>query len=736
MGRALMWRFAKVVTQAGICLAVGVAFLVPQIAMILRSGEAAGVLAVDQLPQRSMLLASDGSTLASLFHDQNRTPITIDQVPQVLIDTILAVEDQAFYTHGGVNLRAAVRALVSNVAAGGVEQGGSTITQQLVKQTLLTPEQTLDRKLREAVLSRRLEQDLTKDEILERYLNTVYLGNFSYGVQAAAETYFGKDVEDLELADAVLIAGMIRNPVGYDPITRPDEARRRRRAVTDRLVSLGQIDDQEAEQVNATPLPEATRVANQRPTDYFTEEVVRLLMADERMGETVGERYNAVFKGGLTIKTTLDPRLQQQALDAVNSTLPDTNGRFTAAIVSVEPGTGAVRTLVGGPGFEQLNYNIATQGVGRQPGSSFKPFVLAAALENGRSPNDTIDGTSPCTIRESPKATPWTVRGAGGGILDLWSATSRSINCAYARLALIVGVDKVAETAKKLGITTALPEYPSMALGGIEVRPLDMAAAYATFAADGVYHKPYYIEEVSDRNGKVIFREDGKGEQVISSKTARLVNQALRGVVSGGTGTRARFADGRQVAGKTGTTNKNRDVWFVGYVPQLATAVWMGSATGLESMTNVAGLSQVFGGTFPARIWQAFMGPAMEGREKATFPTARAAGGQYLRLQTDPTREELEARLMEEELQRQIDAGLLPAPTDTIPGQPSTTTSVPDTTPTTTPRVITWPTTSTTPATTTTTTTTTTPAPTTPSTPPPSSTPSFPLPFGSGSTGG
>ncbi len=687
MGRALIWRFGKVVTLAGIVLAVSASLFVPQAKSILQASQPTGTLIANELPQRSVLYGSDGSTLATLFHDQNRTPITIDQVPQVLIDTILAVEDEDFYTHGGVNLRASLRALVSNVAAGGVEQGGSTITQQLVKQTLLTPEQTLDRKFREAVLSRRIEEDLSKDEILERYLNTVYLGNFSYGVQAASETYFGKDVEDIDLAEAVLFAGMIRNPVGYDPIVRPDKARDRREAVTNRLVSLGQIDESEAAMVNATPLPKTTRVTEQRPTDYFTEEVVRVLMDDKRLGETVAERYNAVFKGGLEIKTTLDPRLQKHAVEGVNSTLPDTNGRFTAALVSVEPGTGAVRTMVGGPGFEQLEYNIATQGVGRQPGSSFKPFVLAAALENGFSPNDTIDGISPCTIRQFPKSAPWTVKGSSGGVLNLWSATSRSINCAYARLGLIVGIDKVVETARKMGITTDLPEdIPSVSLGAIEVRPLDMAAAYATFAADGMYYEPYYIEEVRDRNGKLLFKGATEGKQVISEKTARLVTQALRGVVSGGTGTRARFADGRQVAGKTGTTDKNRDVWFVGYVPQLSTAVWMGSSKGLESMTNVAGLSQVFGGTFPARIWQAFMGPAMEGKDKETFQTARATGGKYLRLATDPTREELEARLLEEELQRQIEEGLIP-PT-TIPGEQTTTTlpgGVPSTTITTQP---------------------------------------------------
>lgn len=661
-----MWRFGKVVALAGIVLAVSVAFLMPQIGMILGASQPT-VLIVDELPQRSILLGSDGSTLATLFHDQNRTPITIDEVPQVLIDTILAIEDEDFYTHGGVNLRSALRALVSNVSSGDLQQGGSTITQQLVKQTILTPEQTLDRKFREAFLARRIEADLSKDEILERYLNTVYLGNFSYGVQAAAETYFDIDVKEIDLEKAVLFAGMIQNPVGYDPIKYPELARERRKEVTNRLLAIGQIDEAEAEEINDAPLPTTTHVAKQRPTDYFTEEVVRTLMRDERLGANEGERYNAIFKGGLTIKTTLDPTLQKHADAAVRSTLPDTKGRFTAAVVSVEPGTGAVRTMVGGPGFEQLEYNIATQGVGRQPGSAFKPFVLAAALENGHSPNDTIDGSSPCSLREFPKSTPWNVRGGGGGIMSLWSATSRSINCAYARLALSVGIDKVAATAKELGITTDLPEYPSMALGGIEVRPLDMAAAYATFASDGMYYEPYYVEEVRDRNGKLLFEGGSKGKQVISEKTARLVTQALRGVVSGGTGSRARFADGRQVAGKTGTTNKNRDVWFVGYVPQLSTAVWMGSATGLESMTNVAGLSQVFGGTFPARIWQAYMGPAMANKAKAVFETARAGGGKYIRLATEPTKEEVELRLYLEDLQRQMDEGLIPDPSTTTP---------------------------------------------------------------------
>jgi penicillin-binding protein 1A len=311
--------------------------------------------------------------------------------------------------------------------------------------------------------------------------------------------------------------------------------------------------------------------------------------------------------------------------------------------VSVEPGTGAVRAMVGGPGFETAKYNITTQGIGRQPGSSFKPFVLAAALESGISPKSTINGSAPCKLpNKGGTPDPWEVdnyEGSRGGVMDIATATRKSMNCAYARLALITGLHKVARTAKALGISSPLPEVPSMALGSLEVRPIDMAAAFAAFANDGVYAKPYLVDEVLDRDGATIYEHEPETHRAISTRTARLVTSILEGVIESGTGTRARFADRRRAAGKTGTTSEYADAWFVGYTPQLSTAVWMGSPTGTaDKMRNVGGI-RVTGGSYPARIWQAYMGPAMEGEDPLEFPEPPdVPKGEYLHIEGEPTR--------------------------------------------------------------------------------------------------
>jgi penicillin-binding protein 1A len=489
----------------------------------------------------------------------------------------------------------------------------------------------------------RLEEHMTKTEILERYLNTVYLGNGTYGVQAAAELYFGVDARELDRAQAAFLAGLIRNPVGYDPFVHPDEARQRRDLVADVLAETGSIDRAEATAIKSTQIPSTPFQLVPKPKDYFVQEVVSSLLADRRLGETQSERYTALFRGGLTIKTTFDPVKQWAATSAVTEVLPDTGGRFTAAVVSVEPGTGAVRAVVGGPGFESAKYNIATQGIGRQPGSSFKPFVLAAALEQGISPKSTINGSAPCRLpNKGGTPDPWEVdnyEGSRGGVMDIYTATKKSMNCAYARLALIVGIDKVARTAKRLGITTPLPEVPSMALGSLEVRPIDMAAAFASFANDGVYAKPYYVDEILDRDGKVIFHQRPVTRRAVSTRTARLVNDALSGVIASGTGTRARFADHRPAAGKTGTTSDYADAWFVGYTPQLATAVWMGSPSGTaDKMKNVGGI-RVTGGSYPARIWQAYMGPALADAEPLAFgDPGDVPKGEYLHIEGEPAR--------------------------------------------------------------------------------------------------
>ena len=634
-------RFLVVVALVGALAAVSVVLLGFAATSALRAGSVAPVGEIDLNPlsQRSVVLANDGSLLAVLHREENRKSVPLAEVPQVVIDTVLAVEDAAFFEHGGMNLRATARALVSNVSAGDVVQGGSTVTQQLVKNALLTPQQDLSRKIEEAVLALRLEDQMSKEDILERYLNTVYFGNGAYGVQAAAEVYYGVGASELGRAEAALLAGLIRNPIGYDPFVYPEVAEDRRDTVLDRLVVVGDLDERAAAGIRREPVPTERRNLDllPKPKDYFVEEVTQRLLKDSRLGDDNAARYNALFKGGLTIKTTLDPRLQGLAEEAVASVVPDPTGPFTASVVSVDPANGAVRALVGGRGFETDKFNIATQGTGQQPGSSFKPFVLAAAIEQGISPASSIDGRGPCLI-PNPGGTPdpyevENFEGSAGGVVSLADATRNSVNCAYARLGLIVGLDKVAKTAEKLGITTPLPaDRPSMSLGSLEVLPIDMAGAYATFAADGVHHDPYLVEEVLGRDGTRLFGGPSEGEQVISPDTARLTTAVLERVVSGGTATRARFADRRPAAGKTGTTSDYADAWFVGYTPQLSTAVWMGSPEGNVEMRNVGGV-RVTGGSYPARIWQAFMGPALGDLPVVPFPDAPDVGGGSLQLE-------------------------------------------------------------------------------------------------------
>jgi penicillin-binding protein 1A len=638
-------RLAGIVVAGGVLLAATLVLLAPGVGAVLGAHDAApvGDIDLDALSQRSQVLDANGNLITYLYREENREVVPLGDIPSTLVDTVLQVEDSDFWHHNGIDVQSIGRALLTNVESGAIEQGGSTITQQLVKNALLDPKQNIGRKVKEAVLAVRLEQRMSKKEILERYLNTVYLGNGTYGVQAAAELYFGVDVEHLDRAQAAFLAGIIRNPVGYDPFVHPDDARTRRDLVADVLVERHSIEPAEGAAIKATPIPTTPFQLVPKPKDYFVQDVINTLLDDKRLGATQSDRYTALFRGGLTIRTTFDPAKQLLATAAVAKVLPDTGGKFTAAVVSVEPGTGAVRAMVGGPGFETAKYNIATQGIGRQPGSAFKPFVLAAALEQGISPKSTINAAAPCSLpNEGGTPNPWKVdnyEGSRGGVMDLYSATKKSMNCAFARLALITGLPDVVSTAKKLGISTPLPEVPSMALGSLEVRPIDMAAAYAAFAADGIYAKPYLVDEVLDRNGKRVFEQEPERHRAVSATTARYVNDILSGVIEGGTGTRAKFADGRPAAGKTGTTSDYADAWFVGYTPQLSTAVWMGSPVGTaDKMKNVGGI-RVTGGSYPARIWQAYMGPALEGVEELGFKDPPPPPkGTYLHIEGEPDR--------------------------------------------------------------------------------------------------
>ncbi len=636
-------RYLLTLFLAALGLVAGIVLLSRPARAIATSGESnklPAALQLNELAQRSVVYDRNGGVLAILHVDENRSPVTLDQIPQPVIDAVLDVEDDTFYQHGGVNMRSILRAALTNVEAGSVRQGGSTITQQLVKQSLLTPERDIGRKAKEAVLSVRLEQQMSKDQILERYLNTVYLGNTAYGLQAAAETYWGKQVGDLTVEEGALLAGLIRNPVGYDPFKRPELAKQRRDLALDRMVVRHHLTPEAAALLKHVPVPQKKEQLFKSAQDYFVEEVEQRLLDDPRLGATQPERYNAIFRGGLRIETTFDPRLQEIAQRQVDAKIPDTKGRFEAALISVEPATGAVRAMVAGKDYASTQYNLATGrgGSGRQPGSSFKPIVLAAAFEKGIGPNDTINGAEPCPIRikgvlPNPY-TPGNYEGSRGSTGPIVNATAKSLNCAFVRLGLALdddpfkSMDAVATMARRLGI--AIPDDgaygPSISLGAKEVTPLEMASAYATFANDGVRQEPYFVERVLDRRGKEVLRGKSDGERVLDPNVARTVTAVLRKVVEGGTGTRARQRD-RAVAGKTGTSQEWRDAWFVGYTPELATAVWMGNPKLQDSMRNVGGI-RVTGGSYPAMTWGAYMAEAFKDTPATKFaePDLRVYG--------------------------------------------------------------------------------------------------------------
>jgi penicillin-binding protein 1A len=653
--RSFFLRLSIIVVLAGTGLA-GAALAMFPAADALTSANSNDVPDIDlgPLDQRSYVFAADGSILAAFHAEVDRQPIPLEDIPGTVVDAVLAVEDARFYIHEGVNLRATVRALLRNVDEGQTVQGGSTITQQLIKTEILGGDQTVDRKAREAVLARRLERTMSKDAILERYLNTVYLGNGAYGIQAAAETYFGESAAELTTAQAALLAGMIANPGYYDPIRHPERALARRNVAFDRLVDFGRLNRADADALRDEPLPTKVSQVVPAPDSYFVEEVRKALRDDRRLGDTPAEREQKIFRGGLRIYTTLDPRAQQLATEARDEVLagvapegtppglvplspnPDTGAprNATGVVVSVEPSTGAIRAMVGNSGYETERLNIATQGVGRSGGSSFKVFVLMALLENGYVPADSVNGTGPCTFDHLPGLDePYKVEnfdGGGGSVGTITEQTLRSSNCAYVRLGQIVGIDKVVEQARKMGITTPLDPVVSMPLGTKEVHPLDMAAAYSTIAADGVRHEPYYIERVETRDGKTLFQHEDDSTRAESPQSARLAAEVLEKNVQSGTGTRARIP-GQHAAGKTGTAQDSSDGWFVGFTPYLSTAVWIGSpADKYEVRINGTGIT---GGSYPAEIWGRYMRAWHEGKPERDYKSPSGTrGGKFLSL--------------------------------------------------------------------------------------------------------
>ena len=566
--------------------------------------------------------SEDPVLLAELHGLENREVLLSDEIPQVLKDAVVAIEDERFYQHSGVDFFAILRAVWANITHRDIVQGGSTITQQLIKNAFLTDEETVDRKLREAALAYQLEKQWSKDKILTEYLNIIYYGAGAYGIGAAAQTYFGVPPADLTLAQAALLAGLAQAPSAYDPRRNPKAALARRDVVLNKMYQQGYITSGELQDALAkTP----------QLVEGKAEEEVKLPYWVELVREELVARYGSsrVLTGGLRVYTSVDLDLQQAAEDSIAEVL-DQPGDPSAALVAIDVTTGRMVAMVGGSDFSQLQFNLATQGR-RQPGSAFKPFVLVTALQQGMSPDTTYDSAS---ITIDLPSGPWKVDSTDRGPLSLAQAIAESSNGVFARLVMDLGAKAVADTAYSMGIVTSLGEdpNPALALGGLTtgVSPLEMAMAYATLATGGERLSseiafdpsqsgyPVTIVRVTDAEGTVLDADTVVRTRVLDEQLAATVTDCLTRVITSGTGSAADI--GRPAAGKTGTTQNYADAWFVGYTPELVTAVWVGYPTEQKPMTGVHDLD-VTGGSLPAEIWALFMKRALAGTPVSEFPS-------------------------------------------------------------------------------------------------------------------
>jgi len=560
--------------------------------------------------------------LAILRGDESRVLVKSDKIAPIMKQAIVAVEDKRFYEHNGVDVRGIARALWQDIRSKGVVEGGSTITQQYVKNAYSRNEQTIGRKVREAALAWQLTQRWSKDRILTAYLNTIYFGNGAYGILQAARTYFdGKSADELTLPEAALLAGIPAGPALYDPVQHPAAARARRDHVLNELYDQGRITASELRRAAEAPIPrpEDVRLPGTRgPAPYFVNYVTDQLVW----------RYGAerTFGGGLEVTTTIDLDLQEKARDAIQKVLPESGGP-AAALVAIDPQTGAVKAMFGGTNFRRSQFNLATQAE-RQPGSSFKPIVLATAFRKGIAPSTRVT-SKPIKIDAGDRI--WSVSNYEGsylGEVDLRTAMIHSDNSVYAQLTNIVGPKAIANTAHRLGIRSDLPAYFSIGLGFVAVNPLDMTRAYATIANEGkrvdgslTKDRPLVVKKVRFRRSGREVKNEPVQRPVLKKEAAETITAILEQVVEQGTGRRAQLAD-RTAAGKTGTTDDYADAWFIGYTPDLAVAVWVGYPNELRPMETEFHGEPVAGGTLPALIWKAFMTSAHDDEVPQSFNPA------------------------------------------------------------------------------------------------------------------
>jgi len=574
--------------------------------------------------QSTIIQFSNGAEIGRVG-TQNRQIVPLSKIPLNVRHAVLAAEDRGFYSNKAFSVTGIARAVFNNLK-GGALQGGSTITQQYAKTAFLTPSRTIQQKIKELVISLKLENQLSKDQIFENYLNTIYFGRGSYGVMTASQQYFNRNVDQLTTAQAAVIASILRSPGLYDPMYQKGNAKRlanRFEYVKNNMVDAGWLSKADAAKMKLpTIAPRATSGQLSGPKGHIIEAVQKELAK-------LGFSQEQLLVGGLVIKTTLDEQAQQSAVDAVNKFYPaKAPENLRIGLVAIRPGTGEVIALYGGRDYLQRQLNDATQSIALA-GSTFKPFAIVAALEKGIPLTSMWNGDSPQTFDDLGKPYPVSNYGdEGWGQIDLLYATKHSVNTVFVPLGIKAGDDKVVDVARRAGIpeSVAMMPTPSVVLGVASPHVIDVANAYATFAAQGVKSKPFMVAQVLGSNKGVLYEATPETQEVFSKEVMADLTYALKGVVTGGTGAAA-LALGRPAAGKTGTSQSNASAWFSAYTPQLAATVALFRDSASETLNGIGGLTSVTGGTFPAKIWTAFMKGALKGQPIMEFPAPSNIGG-------------------------------------------------------------------------------------------------------------
>ena len=574
--------------------------------------------------QSTIIQYSNGEEIGRVG-TQNRQIVPLAKIPLNVRHAVLAAEDRGFYSNRAFSVTGILRAVVNNLKGGSL-QGGSTITQQYAKTAFLTPSRTIQRKIKELVISIKLENQLSKDQIFESYLNTIYFGRGSYGVMTASQQYFNRNVDQLTNAQAAVIASILRSPGLYDPAFKKGNLERlqaRFEYVKKGMIDAGWLDKADAAKMKfPTVAPRATSGQLSGPKGHIIEAVQKELAK-------LGFTQDQLLVGGLVIKTTLDQQAQQSAVDAVNKFYPSkAPDNLHIGLVAIRPGTGEIVALYGGRDYLARQLSDATQSIALA-GSTFKPFAIIAGLEQGIPLTSMWNGDSPQTFDDAGK--PYEVSNYGNegwGQIDLLYATKHSVNTIFVPLGIKVGPTAVVDVARRAGIpeSVAMMPTPSVVLGVASPHVIDVANAYATFAAQGVKSKPYLVAQVIGSNKGVLYEGKAETQEVFSKDVMADLTYALKGVVTGGTGAAA-LALGRPAAGKTGTSQSNASAWFSAYTPQLAASVALFRDSASESLNGIGGLTSVTGGTFPARIWTAFMKGALKGEPIMSFPAPANIGG-------------------------------------------------------------------------------------------------------------